>query len=153
MKIIQDIEANSTKVPIAGCWIWGKAIDRKGYGQIWDGGRARFAHRVAFEAANGIIPKDMHILHRCDNPSCVNPNHLFAGANSDNMKDRDMKGRQARQYGIKNGKAKLTDIQISEIKNSQSNALYLSGLYKVSCGHIRQIKSGRRRNGVGPCVA
>lgn len=79
--------------PDSGCIEWVGAGNGKGYGMLWDGSRARLAHRIAYEIANGQIPDGMCILHRCDNRSCVNPEHLFLGTISDNNRDMTEKGR------------------------------------------------------------
>lgn len=76
------------------CWIWIGSRLPSGYGRI--GGRG-YAHRVSWALANGPIPAGMCILHRCDNPPCVNPSHLWIGTVADNMHDRDRKGRH--RYG------------------------------------------------------
>lgn len=84
-------------VPSIGrCLEWSGYRDRKGYGQLRHAGRTRFAHRVAWSAANGPIPDGLCVLHRCDNPSCVRADHLFLGTNADNVRDRDAKGRTPR---------------------------------------------------------
>lgn len=80
----------------AGCWFWIAARFQQGYGVFQDEGKALRAHRVSWEMAHGKIPAGMHVLHTCDNPSCVRPDHLFIGTNADNMRDRDSKGRQAK---------------------------------------------------------
>ena len=77
------------------CWLWLGASVPKGYGRIRVGGRSEgavYAHRVSWEISFGKIPKDMYVLHRCDNPKCVNPAHLFLGTALDNAQDRDVKG-------------------------------------------------------------
>lgn len=82
----------------AGCWIWTASTVRAGYGQfgvlygIGDT-RIRLAHRVSWVIHNGQIPPGMYVLHKCDNPPCVNPEHLFLGTLADNNHDRDAKGR------------------------------------------------------------
>ena len=72
-----------------GCWIWCGAINQCGYG-TWHGG---LVHRGAWIAFNSSIPDEMCVLHRCDVPRCINPDHLFIGTQLDNIKDRDAKGR------------------------------------------------------------
>lgn len=81
---------------ITGCWLWLGKPDKHGYGRINVGGRAgkaQFAHRVSWELHRGSIPNGMGVLHHCDTPSCVNPDHLFIGTQSDNMRDARAKGR------------------------------------------------------------
>jgi len=84
------------------CWLWqGGSWDRKGYGRyrvMTDGqGRQREfrAHRIAWELANGPVPPGLSVLHRCDNPACVRPDHLWLGSAADNARDAQEKGRIA----------------------------------------------------------
>jgi hypothetical protein len=77
------------------CWNWTGAKS-SGYGDFYIGGRGLLAHRVAWTMENGEIPTGLLVLHRCDNPSCVNPEHLFAGTYQDNADDMVSKGRQAK---------------------------------------------------------
>src|SRR5947207_5829360 len=85
-----------------GCWVWLRARTSRGYGNIHLGGKMVSAHRVAWELVNGPIPEGLLVLHKCDNPSCVNPDHLFLGTNADNRKDAQVKGRLPRHLGEKN---------------------------------------------------
>lgn len=80
------------------CWYWKANTYADGYGQISVKGKPRQAHRVAYELCVGPIPEGLCVLHYCDNPSCVNPQHLYVGTHSDNMQDRAKRGRQPR-YG------------------------------------------------------
>lgn len=81
------------------CLEWRGARVGDGYGQLrWDGKRV-LAHRLAWQNKNGQIPDGLNVLHRCDNPPCVNPAHLFLGTHQENMRDRDAKGRNKSLFG------------------------------------------------------
>jgi hypothetical protein len=99
-----------------GCWEWTACKDRGGYGQFGFAGRQEGAHRVSYQMYVGELPDGLCVLHHCDNPSCVNPAHLFLGTNADNTRDCLSKGRVVSSFGENNGKSKLTTTQISEIR-------------------------------------
>jgi len=77
----------------SNCHEWQRAINTRGYGQVGFQGKLWMTHRLVWTLVNGDIPKDMVVCHRCDNPKCINPNHLFLGTMSDNSKDSVKKGR------------------------------------------------------------
>ena len=99
-----------------GCWIWTAVKHKAGYGKILHNRKTLLAHRVSFELNRHQIPDGLLVLHHCDNPSCVNPDHLFLGTYSDNAKDRDAKGRAAGKWGIKRGGFKLSPQNVLTIR-------------------------------------
>lgn len=91
------------------CWMWvGATVHPMPYGRIQSAGRYLLAHRVSYEINVGPIPKGLCVLHRCDNPRCVRPDHLFLGTRSDNAADRHAKGRSrgGSNRGAANGRWK-----------------------------------------------
>jgi endogenous inhibitor of DNA gyrase (YacG/DUF329 family) len=78
------------------CWLWQGPLLRDGYGQVSTNGRPKPAHRISWEAADGPIPTGLYVLHRCDTPACVRPEHLFLGTAADNYADSRAKGRNTR---------------------------------------------------------
>lgn len=94
-----------------GCWEW-TGNKGYGYGHFWIGtkatGRDHLAHRVSYEWAYGPIPAGMDVCHKCDNPACIRPDHLFLGDHATNMRDRTAKRRDNAPKGERNNKARLT---------------------------------------------
>jgi len=123
------------------CWTWTAWKHRKGYGYVRVKGRLLRAHRVAYELAIGPIPKGIRVLLRCDNPACVNPNHLFLGSHDDNVRDRVSKNRSA--FGERNGRAKLTQSQAEEIRRvygrNQISQQELADEYGISKTQVRTL--------------
>lgn len=97
-----------------GCWLWQGSRQRLGYGVFSYARRWAFAHRLSWMVHGGTIPEGLCICHRCDNPRCVRPDHLFLGTQADNMRDKVSKGRQSR--GTRIGNARLTNDIVQEIR-------------------------------------
>ena len=138
-----------------GCWGWKGFHNAAGYGVARFGGRGVkkiLAHRLSWQLYRGEIPDGLHVLHHCDIPGCVNPNHLFLGTNLDNIKDRMKKGRPGGgnfKPGERHWKAKLSNEQVREIIARRANgekAVTLSKEFHVRPEHISNIcrKQSRR---------
>ena len=133
------------------CWDWIASKNIKGYGQFCLDNKRMGAHRALWSILHGAIPEGKHILHRCDNPSCCNPTHLFMGTNADNVADRHAKGRSGTsmgKLGEKNSMAKLTQKQVDRIRLLYTlpkvTQRMLGKVFGVSNRHISRIVRNER---------
>ena len=137
----QRIEKTET-----GCWEYQGCRDKYNYANVALLKRRRQAHRYAYELVNGPIPKGQHVLHTCDNPPCVNPDHLWLGTHLENVQDMKAKGRD--NFSTKR---KLSDDQIRAIRREhrsnatkrKTNTKELAAKYRVTIGCIAAIVAGR----------
>ena len=106
----------------SNCWLWTGYINEKGYGRLRYGGKLVYAHRLSYLLHNQQLPSDLCVLHKCDNPPCVNPDHLFLGTKKQNNEDMASKGRQFFQrcpeetQGEKHRNSRLTNSDVLEIR-------------------------------------
>jgi hypothetical protein len=133
------------------CWPWLGSKQSRGYGffGLRASGVSRktySAHRLAWSIANSRdIPSGKMICHTCDNPSCVNPKHLYLGTGFDNNSDTVVRGRANRKTGEQCSWAKLTEQDVLAILESKEKQVILARRYKVSQSHISHLKSCKRK--------
>jgi hypothetical protein len=144
-----------------GCWNWtGASGNTMGHGHLRhakstnapnpEGRQGHiYAHRLSWLLSGRSIPINLLVLHSCDNPKCVNPEHLFLGTNQDNCDDKFSKGRQACVAGIKNPNVKLTPEQIVQIKREyalivgrKNQKTRLAQKFGITATHVRKIIVG-----------
>ena len=153
----ERIESFVAPCPLTGCWLWTGTrrgnLRLKSYGRLPIGSRTdgtrKFvdAHRYSYEVFIGPIPEGLWVLHKCDTPACVNPDHLYVGDRMANVRDRDSKGRNRPLSGSKNSNAKLTEDQVADIRRSfrprEVTREMLAKRFGVSVGTIKDILHGR----------
>mgnify|MGYP001608699181 CR=1 FL=1 len=121
MTLMERFETRYEPEPTSGCWLWTGRRDSFGYGVVPLGtrGRRQLAHRAAWELFRGVIQGGLQVCHRCDIPSCVNPNHLFLGTQGDNVRDCHAKNRNVKNTwtaGASNPHARLTWADVRDIR-------------------------------------
>jgi hypothetical protein len=143
--LIQRISESYIEDKETGCWNWQKKLDKKGYGRIRvkdtnSKDRMMLAHRASFEVHHGQIPSSTLVCHKCDNPRCVNPSHMFIGTHKDNSDDKINKGRDRHATGEENGISKINQKTVDEIRASALSLRQLASIYGLSYGHVGKIK-------------
>ena len=151
MPVSERIKMNVIVRPWTGCWEW-KGRKERGYGRTIMGSRTDgtrktiAAHRLSYETFVGPIPDGMEVCHKCDNPCCVNPDHLFVGTRQDNVDDREAKHRNNPPKGSSNGMAKLSeaDVLSARFERAQKNISFqkLADKYGVSKKTIQNAIKG-----------
>jgi hypothetical protein len=129
-----------TKVMPSGCWEWQGCVTpgpSGGYGQIRYGGRILRVHRAMLGEPSGMV------CHHCDNPPCVNPDHLYVGDAKTNAEDRDLRGRRTAPKGAENGRAKLTGAQVALIRRSPETNVALAQRFGVSDVAVSYARRGK----------
>lgn len=131
------------------CWVWTAARTPNGYGLISINGRGVGAHRFSYEMHFGSIPDGLLACHKCDNPSCVNPNHLFPGTTADNTRDMIAKGRRVITKGDAFVLTKITEAQVEEIRALWATGEYyqyeIAEIYGIVRTHVCNIVNGKAR--------
>lgn len=141
--LAERLEYYSIPEPNSGCTLWHGAVDDAGYGILsWKGRRVR-APRAAWEEVNGPMPASLMPCHRCDNPPCINVDHLFAGTHADNTADKMRKGRHRCDppLGENAGSAKLTERDVLTIRASTDTQRALASRFGVDQSQISRVKN------------
>lgn len=130
-----------------GCWLWTGGLGTSGYGHLL-GEDQKFltASRASWLLYRGEIPAGMHVCHRCDIRACVNPDHLFLGSHTDNMRDMFAKGRRRAPRGELNPRAKLSPEQVLAIRDDPRRQIDIAAEYGVGQARVSAIKRGGWRS-------
>jgi hypothetical protein len=129
-----------------GCWIW-TGSKRNGYGRLIVGSRSdgsrhsETAHRYSWLVFKGEIPDGHFVCHHCDNPACVNPEHLFIGTQQDNIDDREKKNRNNHFFGEHSPTCRLTEKDVVDIRQSNKSSRELARIYGVNKSSVQAIKN------------
>jgi HNH endonuclease len=133
-----------------GCIEWMGSRDKLGYGRLVVTGSSVLAHRKAWELERATVPEGLHVCHKCDNPPCVNPDHLFIGTHVDNMMDKHGKGR-CRTVTGELSKSKLTEAAVREIRADKISLVKdLAAKFGVRPNTISMVRTGRNWRHVKP---
>lgn len=165
MGIVKRLFSKAKHNETTGCMEWTGCCSGDGYGAFKIRGRQHGAHRLAFALMAGPLPPDMCVCHRCDNPVCINPAHLFVGSHQDNQQDKMAKGRsnlptgeqhwthwkpQRISRGERHGSSKIKDAHVDEIRSLyRSGALKqkaIASIYGISVSRVSQLVIGIKSN-------
>lgn len=140
----ERLEAYSMPVTETGCQIWLGSTRRGGYGHMTVAQKSCMAHRLAYEEYVGPIPEGLFVCHRCDTPSCINPDHLFLGTNQDNLSDMVAKGRN-----VSGAKRPLRDEDVLEmcglLRETRMEQADIASRFDISQAMVSRINHGNRR--------
>ena len=125
----------------SGCWLWTAYCMKNGYGHFSTKLKHELSHRVSYRLFNGQLDT-RDVMHQCDTPSCVNPNHLVLGTRLENMQDAKRKGRMC--IGERHGRSKLTDEQVQFIRKSNKLQRKIADEFGITQGHVSCLKNSKK---------
>lgn len=144
----QDFDNSYCTVPESGCWLWVRAQTPDGYGAFREGKRKVLAHRHSLERIGINVPADSFVCHKCDTPSCVNPDHLYVGDARTNSADKVKRGRCRAGKWERNGSAKLTADQVKKILADNRVQHVIARDFGITQTHVSEIKNGKYWRGI-----
>lgn len=150
-KVLEKLLSKTYPEPNTGCWLWAGMLNVSGYGIMKSAALPQFktplTHRISYFLHNGEFNYSLHVLHKCDTPTCINPDHLFLGTHQDNIADRVKKNRSNRVglKGEKGSMAKLTSKDIDEIRRLRGTMCQrlIGEKFNVKQSTIHYILSGK----------
>lgn len=144
--LLDRLMSKAHAIPFSGCLIWTGDCDKDGYGVISNQGKRIATHRAAYALFKG--PPEKFVCHTCDVPACINPDHLYDGTNSDNMRDRSRRGRANLAKGERHGRSRFTQADVQTMRDMRSSGKTLCQIAKIfdvkSLGHISDIVNFRK---------
>lgn len=138
-----DFLSRSQPDPNSGCWLWDGDCTDSGYGRITVARKDWRAHRASWAVANCAHPGQAFVMHKCDTPSCVNPEHLTLGDHLANMRDMKAKGRKASTAGDAHGKAVLTEDIVRKIRGTTESHADIARRYGLSPQAVSNARNGK----------
>jgi hypothetical protein len=141
--IVQRLEKYTSPEPNSGCWLWDGAADPNGYGRIRINKRTKLTHRVSYAERRGAIADDVCVLHKCNVPACINPDHLYLGDRADNWRDTIASGHVS--YGDKHPDTKLSEKDAAYIRQSREQGRVLARRFRVSEALVSMIRRSQKR--------
>lgn len=132
--------------PNTGCHLWIGALFTNGYGVFRISKMNKKAHRMSYELNVGSIPNGLIVCHKCDVPSCVNPDHLFLGTHKDNVQDMINKGRKSSVKGESHGSCRLNESEVLNIRKLSDIWIYenIANLFGISKQHVSDIVNRKK---------
>jgi hypothetical protein len=138
-----DFFARSQPDPNSGCWLWDGDCTDSGYGRLTVARKEWRAHRASWAVANASNPGLGFVMHKCDTPACVNPDHLKLGDHKANMRDMEAKGRKASTAGDAHGKAVLTEEVVRHIRGTAESHASIARRYGLSPQAVSNARNGK----------